>query len=577
MENNLNIFSIDGEAFSEPRSPLNPLMPASPNIPSKQIRRKSSFAVRVDSSEDLPSPHDSIFEALYTPRPDHNDDARDKFVNIPLNTPIAWRTAIFPENNENERLEDGVPSLVEEAEFLYGHGTALDTITEQKSYGTLRTQCTGDLGRDLPNFPFARHRDSFALNQGPFRRRQAFSHDDIDLLQESYHDACAMIEREAKKPLIIHELYTQPMSPIHEPLERPQTPEGMPSWTAAQIAAPPNASQPQGQVVPATSSCFRRFLRITPKPARFMSVSRSVSDPLRGRPAPRFRPPRSVYGNMEQHPFNSAPKARVVARTIESPKPSSMRGKNKSKIRGTLGVRFTPSATQRDSEINTLRTAIEATSISAPHPIEPFHADIAAIPSLDIKCPHAKGRAATAKHIQVLPLSRTATDPQSFEYVVHPPVMCTSPDVGGSQVAPSPNPERSATPFSFVPSECNLVMESNILRSPSISSTQHLMSGGIRTDSQLYHQRSLKRANNTAVGEGAKVQVVECWKCKLDKVGNKFGTFKKRSVNVLYYICCGHDVRDDGASGVHLRGGGQCESALPAPRLRKVEGSYEGS
>lgn len=571
MENNLSIFSTDGEVSSEPRSPLNPLMPPSSNIPSKQIRRKSSFVVRVDSSEDIPSPHDSIFEALYTPGHDE-DETTDKFDTIPLNTPVALEDFILGENDENIRQDNVEHDSIEEAEFLYGRGTVLDTIAEQKSYGTLRTQGTVETGLEMPNFPFVRHRDSFALTQLPSRRRQAFSHDDIDLLQESYHEACAMIERETQKPLVVHELYAQPMSPIHEPIGRPETPDGMPSWTASQSPAPPRANQPQAQPVSTTTHRLRRLLHITPKPKPTTIVNRSVSDPIRGRQAPRFRPPRSVYGNIEQHPFLNVPKARVVSRfvAVESPKPSSMRGKNKNKIRSTLGVRFTHSATARDSEMNNLRTAMERSSTSAPHPIEPFQDHAAAPRIVDIRCSHAKGRAAAAaKQLQVQSHNHGSTDPPSFEYVVQPPTTITPTSIDRSPIATSPTQDRPLTPFSFAPSSYNPVMESNILRTPSISSTAHLMSGGLPNSTSQIDVTS----RNTIEVAQEKINVIECWKCKLSRFGHKFDHFKRRSVDVLSFVCCGHDVREDASPGVHLRGGGRTESLL-APRIVSLEGRY---
>ena len=77
--------------------------------------------------------------------------------------------------------------------FRYGNGTALDTITEQKSYTTIRSKARTKSADNSPSIPFLCHRDSFIISKTP-RRQISFSLDDIEEIKRSYHDACAVIE-----------------------------------------------------------------------------------------------------------------------------------------------------------------------------------------------------------------------------------------------------------------------------------------------------------------------------------------------------------------------------------------------
>lgn len=107
----------------------------------------------------------------------------------------------------------------DDIQFLYGRGTVLETITEQKSNGTMRSLVHSRSANGLVDFkaPTLAHKDSVVLAQSRgLRRKHSLSVDDLNLINRSYHDVCAMIERAAGKPLPIHEIYASPkVSTVH--------------------------------------------------------------------------------------------------------------------------------------------------------------------------------------------------------------------------------------------------------------------------------------------------------------------------------------------------------------------------
>jgi hypothetical protein len=552
------------------RSPLRPRNASPPTVPSKQVRRKSTFLLHTDSSDDLPSSHDSIFEALYFSA--NNSDESGNGVEL-INLPPRARGKGREVNDENNR--GASPSAntynVDEVEFRYGHGTVLDTITEQKSCATIRTLAHTKSADNMPKIPFLDHRDSFVVARGP-RRKLSFSLDDLNLIKGSYHEACAMIEREAHKPLPVHEIYAEPKVPIHAPLNRPPTPPGMPSWTAAQIMH----AQSQPATQPVTQSPFQRFFGLPASELTFSSrvapmiPSRVSSAPVRGRLAPRFRPPRSAYGAIDQHPFVTAPFAPIAkadtavhpVAVVPSGSPNvaiseTRHPKRTGKRRLSKRVRFTPSATARDSEMVSLQNAMESTRDSAVHPMLDVPA-ISQTQSEQHHCPHQKSRLVKLKYLQQQnSLNHQTSYPPSNEY--HSPS------------APSPSPSMEPTPFTQPdmtthPSELTpssrrssldgsfgiIDFEPNLgTRIVSISSTVHLMSGGLQTDIET---------PETTVSplEGKQSS---CWKCKVNTVISKVDQWFMDSTDCLCFGC-GFDLDDDmsvqygGSDAADMRGSG---------------------
>ncbi|KAB8304938.1 hypothetical protein EYC80_004256 [Monilinia laxa] len=429
----MDIITVVHASSSSPTGARNPLLPrtASPQpvpVPAKNVRRKGSFIRLTDSSEESPlSSNNSIFEALLFSNSNSEDSA---YKSDTLSSSKQAVSEPSTHNNENMRQPSistrSEPTTI--TEFLYGHGTVLDTITEQKSYGTIRSiartksadniSTTRSIARtksadDLSTTSLLGHRDSFILAKGCPRRQQSFSLDDIWSIKDSYHDACAMIDQAARRRLSIHEVYAKPKEPLLAPPERPDTPPGCPSWTEAQRPGP------RQHLIPAHTR-LQRLLRmpssgltLSPAPSRSFFTGRVVSAPGLTRLPPRFRVPKSVYLAIETHPFSSAsihkldsespieaPRLIPAPIPVENPRTCSIplvssvtaptsktKGKSKSKL-----VRFTPSATARDSEMVSLQHAMEATSSTAFHPLVDTFYDHHPLPSLKPKCPHRKGR-----------------------------------------------------------------------------------------------------------------------------------------------------------------------------------------
>jgi hypothetical protein len=124
----------EGTGVSSWRAPLRPRIASPLPVPSKQVRRKSSFIFHTDSSDDLPNSHDSIFEALYFSAANSDESGnRVELVDLPPKTQGKGGEV----NNENNRgtSTSAITYAIDDVEFLYGHGTVLQTITEQKSCG----------------------------------------------------------------------------------------------------------------------------------------------------------------------------------------------------------------------------------------------------------------------------------------------------------------------------------------------------------------------------------------------------------------------------------------------------------
>jgi hypothetical protein len=178
---------------------------------SYQVRRKTSFVWKLDSSESCTSPRDSIYEAQYLSNTDSDElsNRSEQIQKLGLQG-----TSSFSSNAENIPIVSMPESEPREeaTRFLYGNGTILDTITEKNSNGTMRsmfhTRSADDI-REMKSFPLLAHKDSMLVTRSP-RRKQSFSVDDINLVKSSYHEACSMIERKTRNSLSIHEIYASP-------------------------------------------------------------------------------------------------------------------------------------------------------------------------------------------------------------------------------------------------------------------------------------------------------------------------------------------------------------------------------
>lgn len=334
----LELASASSEWSRPPLSSVTNSPPQSSTLSQcKRVRRKSSLIRRIDSSEDISSSHESIFHAerfSSTNSEDNDFGSRPEITPSHIITPIASITAV--ENNGNIR-DQILPPIIGNTPILYGHGTTLTTIVEQKSSATMSTKVSAVNAGSSSEVSLARtsipnllgHRNSFDLPsrttlRSP-RRRKSFSADDLVFIKRSYHEACVMIERRTGDSLQIHDIYAEPRMPISPPIERPPTPPGMPSWTAAQNRPAQHAIQPRHFAMARSHNRLQRFLGIRPStighPSRIpipvglqhsnhstqvVGNGRSASSSLPIRVAPHFRPPRSGHGTgpLESHPFH---------------------------------------------------------------------------------------------------------------------------------------------------------------------------------------------------------------------------------------------------------------------------------
>ena len=254
-----------------------------------QIRRKTSFHKGWDSSEDLPSPHNSIYEAYQVSNKSFeevgnvfNADAWPKATPklSHLSAPHeVLRYELAPatvqrsdENNGNPQsplspLTPFIPFAINDAQFRYGKGTLLDSIPEKKSNATIHNLSRTLSANNLETIPLL---TPSSAAKSP-RRKLSFSTNDIPLISNSYHKAIAMIEKSAQP---VYEVYAGPKGPIDEPPVRRLTPPGMPSWTEVQRSA---------------ARDWRRYRRL-----------------------------RSAYGPIDQHPYSraAAQKDRAVVEPV---------------------------------------------------------------------------------------------------------------------------------------------------------------------------------------------------------------------------------------------------------------------
>lgn len=373
---------LDSDAPANIRSPLvphtNTKLVTITAKSAQKVSRKSSFARRLDSSESIPSSHGSIFAAEYV-SPHASEDGGFKIEKWqPIGSsarPLSTEEQPPPLLGVDENSDVVLP--VGNTPILYGHGTALTTIIEQKSsMATIRTistpspvrtltrpRSTSDLSSSSASASLQKQlsktspiRGEFSIS-GMIHRLGSFSDEDIGTIKLSWpegYDPIAHKPKEATKSSVdrgpsetqetaFREIYAQPLSPIQPPIERPATPPGMPSWTAAQQQRRPRA-------VSSTPARTGSFHRATVRVQRFFgyeplrrasnrasgsaqghglcgpwdmvpSRRRCVSVPntaVSG--APRFRPPRSGHGvtSLELHPFARAEPRSTTTRTQEA-------------------------------------------------------------------------------------------------------------------------------------------------------------------------------------------------------------------------------------------------------------------
>lgn len=373
-----------------------------------------------------------------------------------------------------------------------------------------------------------------------------------------------MIELKACKPLPVHEIYARPKTPIHEPIERPPTPPGMPSWTAHQNVPIRTHSRPAH--APGIQNRLQRFLGLSTFSSRRLTPSgtRSASAPARVT-APRYRAPRSGYGNIDHHPFNRAPTAKPnIPHTSESisrlqgPSPQNIsRVPRTGSKRIHLGkqVRFRPpSATSGLGVVSPLAMSASPGTPSSPSPLR------SSVPVSPIQepCHHR-----VARRVQKEP--RCSTSPSSNVASNFPttPSPATHPWRSRSPSRQELNPPvhqfdlESARSVSGN-SHLTLSRGAYELDSPASSATQLLSISPVSPPPHLSHDR---------------MQASECWRCKLDDISktckDKLGSWIRESSSCFFFVCCGYDCESESRPGSALDWDG---SYLVTERPRRSPG-----
>jgi hypothetical protein len=571
--------SQPGPALIEQRrGPLMPQTNSNPKLsPIKLLRRKSSFIGRVDSSEELPSSHESIFVAEYLSS-NGSEDSSHRIELRPLvgSDPVEGLTisSLVGEIDVSHSISPSIGSTF----IKYGHGTPLTTIVEQRSLTTLRTadsltpqKSVSELPAASVKTPLLGHRDSFELPSTATlrvpRRRKSFSADDLVLIKHSYHDACSMIELSTRCLRHVDKVYAEPRTPIIPPLERPSTPPGMPSWTAAQNAPIQIPSQRQAWSAQRKQSRVQRFLSLQPSvvdlssrvpvpPALQGSVqlaqsrnTRSATSPVPSSiVAPRFRPQRSGHGTgpLEMHPFLMSEPSNVKGSgsQIQSGLPQCLplnprtlsstpcSGNAKGKIKQRQQVRFTR---------NIIDRTVRRGSVIGSHVDD---SDASALGNEPKQCHHRQ---------------RRVTGFWSL-----------SNNTGGSSVS---RVNSSTTGYSII--------SSGTVESDPTCQSIHLIpilerrcendavttGRSPETDAVTDPADSQYRPAQELI-PSSKPRTQKCWKCRIEMLAQRIDHYMEDITRCWCWICCGVDMDDD--DEVALCGSSQ-EAMMSAPRRATLD------
>jgi len=301
-----------------------------------------------DSSEGQPSSHDSICDAAWIST---SDVAKSPYQTAtapstpPSLQPVTRPLSVDAMNTIGFDLESESPLSRLETPFLYGHGTELAPILEQRSMATLRTKgslSTSDLSSLMHDAPGKSsigagmsggkgERDNIhidvatSLRQLKLRRHSPFSIDEhfspaSGLLQpltdpkssqnqkqkkqaattESGSDFESDPERSSprlkrlvySRPTVhVVDVHTYPRKPIYPPPERPETPPSIRlANTSIGLQSRTRRPRSEGEGTYYTRTATR-------------TASASGAPSLCDIPEFKFRPPRSGHGNLAAHPF----------------------------------------------------------------------------------------------------------------------------------------------------------------------------------------------------------------------------------------------------------------------------------
>ncbi|KAI1178161.1 hypothetical protein F4777DRAFT_128119 [Nemania sp. FL0916] len=282
-----------------------------------------------DSSEGRPSTHDSVCDALWLSTSD--------VAKSPYQTPGR---PVTPLRSIDIDIDLGSESPLSRLEtpFLYGYGTELAPILEQRSIATLRTmgsRSTSDLSSILHDAPGAVDNGSSSINSKS--RGKSKSHSKSDPLttprprtlaprpsfrandaagtsphiashppaeeenDENSSSSYPQLKRLTYSRPTVHtiDVHTYPRKPVYPAPQRPTTPPSL-----RRIARP----RSEGDA----------YMRVSLAGNRSMSSGRGGGGGGVAYAAPEFRAPRSGHGNLATHPFVSVSQTSLAAGTAET-------------------------------------------------------------------------------------------------------------------------------------------------------------------------------------------------------------------------------------------------------------------
>jgi hypothetical protein len=334
----------------------------------------------------------------------------------------------------------------------------------------------------------------------------------------------------------------------------------MPHWTAHQIPPPPTRPVASTHI-----GNFQRFLGLyssrTTSPAGITNpytIHRSQSAPP-GRAFPRFRPPRSVYGGLDQHPFNRAPFAKAgqsdnLPSALRPATPVGSSSRVASRQTPGREVRFTPSTTAQSDEHHipqdTNRAPItpERNNAGSARPLTPGTINSPTPPKQN-QCPHR------TRQIPVQPLHFTRRQPGNQYIRTLPYVLPSLP----FDSVTSPPPLQH---LSLVRSRRNVVdpsapFEFDFNLNPSTPTSQ-FMSGSLMDPSPFPSPQTSPTSRQHLIEQfpippSSRPSLEpqpprKCWRCKISNLAEmSMGMAAKllrETRNVLCLVCCGYDCDD---------------------------------
>ncbi|KAI0859367.1 hypothetical protein F4860DRAFT_271478 [Xylaria cubensis] len=302
------------------RSPLS-------NLANMTMDKTTTIWDHKDSSEDPPSTHESIFDAAWLSTSD--------LAKSPYQTPgrpvTPFRAAIDID------LESESPLSRLETPFLYGHGTELAPILEQRSIATLRTKgslSTSDLSSLLHDAPGGRGGSNNSTSNNKIKRSRSKSETSHPLRhQPSFSPppepttGTTTGTNSSSSPQLRHlsfsrptvhivDVHAYPRKPIYPAPQRPKTPPSL-----------------------------RRISRPQSEGDAYMATGATTSSSSIAYEAPGFRAPRSGHGNLSSHPFIMSQSQSTTAITTTSNQ--QQRRRNEPQLEQYIPLTTTTATTRR--------------------------------------------------------------------------------------------------------------------------------------------------------------------------------------------------------------------------------------